>query len=399
MVAAFGQAGFRPGFIIKNNGDTLNGLVFYSVDGKFKNTCRFKRFEIAQEFSYGPSKMKAFGFRNGRYFESKGTGNRKSFYECMLKGEISVFVRPGKSGGQVYLESPETGFFKLQKGTNRLAGESYSSYAQAIQYLLDKSGRTSIDASGIRYSAHAIASAITKAGTSLPRQPQAFYLTPPVSYMKDYSVTGTHPLLKIGLNAGYQFLTVNIAGTKYSDYFREAKYNSSYRPVVGLFLNRMLSGKSDHASVELEVNYLTDSYYGYAEYSDGAVINRNDILFDFTAIQIPLYLKYSFGKQKVRPYLKAGGFKSLLIKHSYHRYSEEQFNNEIYTNNITDFDYHGDIGLQGGAGLEFRMGSARSLNLDAMYSYGNQMLKNKRSSEQNTSLETGGFAVMIHMNF
>ncbi len=107
------QSGFRPGFIIKNNGDTLNGLVFYGSNGKFEKSCLFKRFEIAQEISYSPGQIKAYGFRNGRYFESKTIGRKKTFLECLVKGDVSVYIIPGKYKGTVYLQSPQTGLFKL----------------------------------------------------------------------------------------------------------------------------------------------------------------------------------------------------------------------------------------------------------------------------------------------
>ena len=93
------QSGFRPGFVIKNNGDTLNGLVFYGANGKFEKSCLFKRFEIAQEISYASDQIKAYGFNNGRYFESKTVGRKKTFFECLVKGEVSVYIVPGKLYG------------------------------------------------------------------------------------------------------------------------------------------------------------------------------------------------------------------------------------------------------------------------------------------------------------
>jgi hypothetical protein len=79
------QVGFRQGYIVKNNGDTLTGLVFYGMNGRFAEACRFKRFEIIREVTYGPDDLLAFGFRNGRHFESRYDGKRKTFIECTVK--------------------------------------------------------------------------------------------------------------------------------------------------------------------------------------------------------------------------------------------------------------------------------------------------------------------------
>jgi len=396
---AFSQAGFRPGFIVKNNGDTLNGLVYYSVEGRFENTCRFKRFEIARDFTYTPHALKGFGFEGGRCFETKKTGNRKRFFECLLKGEISVYVKPGKVNGKIYLDSPATGFFRLSEGKNQ-PGEagSFNSFKEILEYLLRQSG-TSVSLASVKYDAGQIVSAIGEGCRSMQVPPHVYCRTPRVRYLSDYSLTASSRLYKFGLNSGYQFLNIKIPGDQYSDYFSEAQYNSTYRPVTGLFINRRLSRKSGLFSVELGLNYLSDTYYGYAEYTDGAVIDRNDIYIDISSIQVPLFLKISFGKRKSHPYLKAGGYKSFLIRDSYRRLSEHQFNNEIYTEEFSDFDLEGDVGMMGGAGIEFDLGSARSLGFDALYMWGGHLMLSDRSLVEKTTLEAGGFGIMMHINF
>jgi hypothetical protein len=394
------QADFRPGFIIKNNGDTLKGLVFYGIDGKFDRACKFKRFEIAREFTYGASALKAFGFRNGRYFESKNSGKRKVFFECLLKGEISVFIKPGKSGDAIYLESPGTGFFRLSKGISRIQGAgTFSSYAETLQYLLNQTGRTKVNTTSTRYNSQAIVSLVREAGSSSQEPYRAFLITPGVSYLLDYSVTRAMPLIKMGISGGYQFLTVNVTGTNSSDYFREADYNSTYRPVTGFYISRKISKKKDLASIEIGLNYLEDVYYGYGEKSDGVVSDRNDIRFEFSGLQVPLSLKLTFGKNKIHPYLRAGVYKTFLLTRSYLRNTEHQFQNEIHTNSYSDFSLKGDLGFQGGAGLEFSLGNVRSFGVEALYMKGGQLLVNKTSLSQVTTMETSGFSVMLHLSF
>ncbi len=148
------QSGFRPGFIIKNNGDTLNGLVFYGANSKFEKSCLFKRFEIAQEVSYSSNQISAYGFRKGRYFESKTIGRKKAFLECLVKGDVSVYIVPGKYNGMVYLQSSQTGLFKLAKGNNKLAGAgNFDSYRDALAWLLNKTGNQELSLANLNYDA------------------------------------------------------------------------------------------------------------------------------------------------------------------------------------------------------------------------------------------------------
>ncbi len=73
------QKVFRDGYIIKKSGETLNGLVEYSVKQGAPSECRFKRFDIAHEVVYSANDIKAFGYRNGNRYESKEFNSKTSF--------------------------------------------------------------------------------------------------------------------------------------------------------------------------------------------------------------------------------------------------------------------------------------------------------------------------------
>ena len=283
-LVANAQSGFRTGYIIKNNGDTLNGQVFYSVDSKFEKACHFRRFEIAREVTYGPDEIVAFGFRNGRYFESKNNGNRKKFYECIIKSVVSVYIIPGKAKGQLFIDHASTGFIRLNRGQN-------------------------LGAEGEEYDAASITSLIRRSAEQSSLPVREFYKTARVNTLTDYTVSQPGSLWRVGMTGGYQFLTLTIPGNNLNLYFKEAEYNTSYRPAAGIFINRKLSRRSDLASIDLSLLYLTDSYYGYAEYTTVSDC-RDDIFIDFSAIQVPLSLKFSFGKHRFHPFVKAGMFGS-----------------------------------------------------------------------------------------
>jgi hypothetical protein len=400
----FGQVGFRPGFIIKNNGDSLTGLVFYSTDPQFSKTCRFKRFQIAQDFEYNADQLRGFGFKNGRYFESKGKAGKKAFYECLLKGRLSVFVESGKRRGAIYLEHASVGFFTLSEGSNLLpdAG-SFKDYIETIRHFMDLTGtEQDLNQKSPEFDAVEIAHYIKVHEVQKGQTPREFQPTEKVTYLTDYSVTHNKPMLKFGFNAGYQFLTIDIPGTTYTKYFDKAQYNATYRPFFGLYINRKLLPKSDILSAELGLNYVSDTYYGYAEYTYGH-IHRDDITLKSSFIQVPLFLKVALGKGKVRPFIKLGAYTSCLLGESYHRYSEVEDDNEIYTDNYYDYTMKADNGLLGGLGFQMNLGLARVFTLDAGYIYGNQKLVLKEKSGDAPSIfdsriNMSGFWVSASIN-
>jgi len=318
------QAGFRPGSIVKNNGDTLNGLVYYGTNGKFEKSCLFKRFEIAREVEYSADQIKAFGFRNGRYFESKFTGRKKTFLECLVKGEVSVYIIPGKYSGQVYIESKQTGVFSLAKGSNKIEGAgTFENFRDALTWVLNKAGNQELSMKEIEYDSRAIAAAVRESSSHFDAAAKGFYQTPGVNFVKDNSVFKEGSSWKLGISGGYQFVTISTPGSTYTRFFREAEYTMSYRPAIGLYLNHKLSRKSDLFSLDLSLLYTTDSYYGYAEYSDGLHYYRDDIMIDFSEIQFPVSLHLTFGKKSIHPFIKAGVYVSYLIDQSYSRFKAD----------------------------------------------------------------------------
>ena len=392
------QSGFRPGFIIKNSGDTLNGLVFYGANGKFEKSCLFKRFEIAQEISYSSDQIKAYGFNNGRYFESKIVGRKKIFFECLVKGDVSVYIVPGKYKGMVYLQSPQTGFFKLDKGINKL-GEagSYNSYHDALAWMLNTNGNQAVLLANLKYDAKEIAAAVRESSSLSQNASRGFYQTPGVNNLRDKSVFKQGSLLSMGFSGGYQIVSVTTPGNSYTQFFREAQFSKSYRPAIGLYINSRFSKKSNLLSVDVAIHFVTDSYYGYSEYSDGIEKYRDDIMIDFSEIQVPLSLHLTFGKGSIHPYIRAGGFMSFLIDQSYSRLSETQRGESVYTDYYEDFTLDNAMGFILGAGVQFELGKARLFSLEGGYSKGSQTLT-KPNSSQATDLNTSIISIMARIN-
>ncbi len=365
------QTGFRPGFVIKNNGDTLNGLVDYTTDAKFGKSCTFKRFDIAQIITYRPDQIKAYGFDHGRYFESKRKGRKPAFMECLLKGKTSVYIDPGKDKSTVYLEESSTGFYQLKRGNSQFTGVDYD--ARDIAEKVKTSARESGEPS------------------------RTFSQTPEVTIFHDFSMTKTKST-QIGIAAGYQFLTVGIPGTVFSKYFTDAEYNASFRPAIGIYLNKRLFRHSDLLSLDLAFLYLQDNYYGYSTYEYLDDIYINDILIDLSSVQVPLSLKFRFGKGKIHPFFKAGVYTSLDMDASFIRYEDRlEGGTEVYSDHYSEYNPGPEMGFQGALGLEWHIGSARILSLEAGYQKGKSELTSS-VPRYNTTIQTDCISFQIRIN-
>jgi opacity protein-like surface antigen len=218
-----------------------------------------------------------------------------------------------------------------------------------------------------------------------------------VHYLRDNSLFKEGSLLSMGVSGGYQFVSINTPGYSYTQYFRNATFNGSYRNAIGIYINSRFSKRSNLLSVDLAMHFVTDSYYGYSEYSDGIENYRDDINIDFSEIQVPLSLRLTFGKGGIHPYVAAGGFKSFLIDQSYNRLSEGRRGESIYTEYYEDLTLDNAFGFIVGAGIQFELGKARVISLEGHYSKGSQTLTKYNSAEA-TELYTSVFSIMARIN-
>jgi hypothetical protein len=395
-----GQSGFRPGYVIKADHDTLNGLVYYGAEKGFEKECRFKRFDIAREVVYAPDQLIGYGFRNSRYFEAKKKGLNARFLECLLKGTISVYIHPGDFKGGVYVESPETGFFQLKQAHNKISGAGEpGDYRAVLNWLADKSGEASQQVNQVKFEATAIVAFLRNAGSGAGYPEQAYARSDRVHVLGDNSLLPASSRLTLGIAGGYQFLMMGIEGTNVTPFFRAADFNFSYRPAAGLFLNRQFSKRSDRASAEIGLQYLQDTYYAYAEYTYESDQRRDDIFVEFQALQLPVSLKFMLGTGKNRPYIRIGAYKTFLLSSSYERISERDNESEIYLNSYHNYVYHNAFGLTGGMGLEFRMGNVRKISLEAGYMKDFQNLKLPGAKDiYNGDITSNGLSLMARIS-
>jgi len=119
---------FREGYVEKQNGSVLNGLIEYKPTNKIPSNCVFKRFDIAEKIEYSADKIISFGYNNGKRYESFKSEGKTLFYEVLIKGKISVYTN-----GSGYFLKKENGSFTELKKTN--ISDSGASYDNLISYL------------------------------------------------------------------------------------------------------------------------------------------------------------------------------------------------------------------------------------------------------------------------
>lgn len=95
LILTFGslsaQTEFRPGYVIKSEGDTLFGELNYRDYIKMSKVCIFRQNKKAKNISFYPADIQAYRFIDGKYFVTKSINGEKVFLEYLIKGKLNMY--------------------------------------------------------------------------------------------------------------------------------------------------------------------------------------------------------------------------------------------------------------------------------------------------------------------
>ncbi|MDD4967799.1 MAG: hypothetical protein PHT07_00030 [Paludibacter sp.] len=127
------QTGFRPGYVIKEQGDTLFGQVDFQSERRMGEKCTFRQNDTASVVTFSPGEIVGYRFVEGKYYVSRVLKGNKVFLEFLIKGRVDIYFRTDKYSDHYYIENDSLGIAELQYS------ETYKRIGE-MEYL-DKSTR------------------------------------------------------------------------------------------------------------------------------------------------------------------------------------------------------------------------------------------------------------------
>ncbi len=97
------QTDFRPGYIVKNSGDTIFGKIEYRSDLLMGQICKFKNSDN-KIVKYSPYDITEYRLIDSKYYISKEIDSKKVFLEYLLKGKINIYFHFDDKGEHYYLD-------------------------------------------------------------------------------------------------------------------------------------------------------------------------------------------------------------------------------------------------------------------------------------------------------
>jgi hypothetical protein len=365
------QKVFRDGYIVKKTGETLNGLVEYSVKQGAPSECRFKRFDIANEVVYSANDIKAFGYRNGNRYESKEFNSRTSFYEVLAAGKIFLYAR----GSEFFVEKDNSGLTSLKKvPVSFISGEQKNEYktaAELLRFLTE--GKTTVPEK--LDMKNDLVPLIAEYNRNAGEGSKVYNRTMSASAVEKIALASGEHRNIFGVMTGVAGYMLNMEKLNVDYVPAPAK---EFCPVFGLSYERILSRKSGKLSFSIEILGFRQTFYTYSEWKDFHGTIRSDAFYDFTAVKAPVMFRYSplTGKKFV-PYISAGIAFQYLLDHNFRNIEEiENNSHEISTYEYENFTFNPrEITALAGIGVKTRLYNNIFLNLQGRVEYGGGLFK------------------------
>ena len=98
----FSQEGFKEGYVLLTPQDTLHGLIENNSGFKNSTVCTFKKSIDDTVRLFGPDEISGYYFNEGKYYVSREYESQRYFYEFLVDGRLSVYVKQDNDLGNHY---------------------------------------------------------------------------------------------------------------------------------------------------------------------------------------------------------------------------------------------------------------------------------------------------------
>jgi len=328
---------FRPGYIIKSNGDSLSGLVRYRTAKNNTETCVFKESKRSDTDTFSPDRLKKFGFYGDKQFVSltvriKGT-TEKVFARALAIGAIDLYAY--NKSYLIYKDSMmmiSQDQRKIVSTGDGLRSKTDKTYVGILNFLIRE---CQMSADHIKYSEEEITHLIDNYNRCKGQEP--FYKKP-------------RPFVQFDFEVFSAYLHSNMK----MDYYDDVTMNPSKTVAFGIGTDLSSPRIFDRIFLSLEAWYVSSLYQGYTEGKFNGDIRREDIIMDFSYIKAPISLRYNFLKEANTPYFKLGFVPYFLIEKSVKTLIEtETGNGQVFsTETYGEYDFRNPKGLMISVGYD-----------------------------------------------
>ena len=309
------QSDFRTGFLIKNNNDSLPGLISYRKASASYDFCFFKETKGSPEQKLAPDDLKGYGYLDDRRYETKTlkreSTSKKVFAEVLVKGKASLYL----NGVTFYFEKDSLVELPINKRIV-VEGEDWNFTRESKKYvgiLNLQIADCKLNANEVQYNQRNL--------TQLVQKYNQCKGSKGIVYKKNLPFTK----LNTQLFAGFSTTNLKVDG------FADDVFKSSQTIVGGGSFDISSPRLNSKFFFSIEGWYVKNLYQGYAEGQQSGYQLREDVVIDVSYLKIPFGLRFNFRKDNQTPYIKFGIVKYYELKSSLKKIDERESNAVVNT--------------------------------------------------------------------
>lgn len=372
----------RAGYIVKNSGDTVFGILQYQRGKNASQECKFQKDEFTKPETYKPGEIFGYRFQEGKYFISKempvNGQDYLLFAEFLIQGIANMYYVNYQNTDHYYIETEKDGLIELTEPERIVMTDSGTfvlppRYKGLLGFILSDYDRVNED---VKYM-----DLDHKSLIKLGRDYHYAVCDSIQCIIFEKKVAKLH--LNFGIQAGYTTSRYNFGNMLDSD------FGSGYTLGASLILNNFVVSNE---RLSLQLGVLFHKHYGnifktgkssefgeYVNYEDEKYfINRTkiDTSFGFytyvtslnaklnvLALKIPVTFNYTSLSTKLRPYFGLG--LEMMFVLSQNQEFDYTFFKKIYGKSVPGFLF----GLKGNAGISKPFSNNTALFFEVTYDY------------------------------
>lgn len=387
IVKLYSQSDFRNGYIIKNNNDTIYGLIDYRGNKSNAKKCIYKKDVNSEKQEFTPTDLKAYRFIDSKYYISrpvKSEGKENPiFLEYLINGIVDILYYRDEQGEHYLADMGDDKLYELKNedkevyvNYKRFTKES-KEYIGILKYLFSKSPSIAQRVDNIALDHKSLIKIAHDYHTAICSDKEC------IIYEKKPSkiITSFGPL--IGLNA------ISISElSSFQDklyYLNNSHFKNVIYPSIGMFykigmpdLNDKLyfqyEGSYSHVKLtttnsDIEPIYFMD-YINYIKMTLNSLCNSG-------------LVRYEFPKGKIRPTFQIGGFVNYSFLVDYTRNLDVKFSSgaTYYTDETHDNPFSRfDLGISLGLGIVTEMSNKKEISMNLRYQRGFGLIQGLNSN-------------------
>ncbi|MDQ2657537.1 MAG: outer membrane beta-barrel protein [Bacteroidota bacterium] len=357
------QTDFRPGYVVTNENDTLQGLIDYR-EGTIKyDTCFFKRSPEAGVVKFTAGAIRSYRFLRDKFFASKTIKShtdtlKNVFAEVIVRGKVSLF----RIRKDFYVSKDTSALYKLvnEKQVIRVGGKRVmvesNRYIGVLNFLMSDCDRVRADVRNARLYERSLTELAERYNHCLDQRP--------VTYKSDLSFMD----ISVGLSAGGSLTDLGFRNGLSPDGPFAGEFRSSVSLLGGAFVDLSSPRVNPRLAFHVGVLYSHSMYYSFHSYRQLYYTDRHYVTLDVKRLQVPFGIRYALPERKYTPYLNAGLICTYNISGDSRWIREREIDNVVETYKSNDVGLgKSQAGIWAGFGIRRQVFPSADILLEVRY--------------------------------